>query len=83
MTEKSLEELKQICEEARERLLKPLREEKIEQCASEKRKTREDCERFYSSFGDATLHQRYYLPRMFDNIPECVAARKADDRDRE
>ncbi len=83
MTEKSVEELKQICEEARERLLKPLRKEKIEQCASEKRKTREECERFYSTFGDATMYKRYYLPRMFDNIPECVAARKVDDRDRE
>jgi len=29
------------------------------------------------------MYKRYYLPRMFDNIPECVAARKVDDRDRE
>lgn len=75
---KSAAELRALCEAAREKRLKPLRDAKIKACVEKEGNGREYCEQFYSTFGDATVHNRLYIPRMFDDLPECEAAREAE-----
>ena len=60
------------CEEAREKLIAPLREAKIKECQSDPKNDPDWCERFYSTYGDATPRPGGGVnPRMFDDIPEC------------
>ena len=60
------------CEEAREKLIAPLREAKINECKSDPKKDPAECERYYSTYGDATARPGGGVnPRMFDDIPEC------------
>lgn len=66
------------CEAAREERLKPLREAKIAECKADKRTDPAYCERFWSDYGNAVrLPSGHVQPRMFDDLPECVAAQKA------
>ena len=60
------------CEEAREKLIAPLREAKIAECKSDPKNKPDECERYFSTYGDATARPGGGVnPRMFDNIPEC------------
>lgn len=61
----------QACEEAREKKLKPMRQEGIKECIA-KEKKKEYCEKFYSTLGNAT----YSRPPMFYYLPECKKALK-------
>ena len=66
------------CEAAREERLKPLRDAEIAKCKADKRNDPEYCERFWSDYGDAVrLPNGRMQPRMFDDLPECVAAYEA------
>ena len=68
-------ELDKRCELAREKKLKPMREKLIEECVTEKRKEREYCTNFYSTYGDAIHHANGRVqPRMFHDLPECLKA---------
>jgi hypothetical protein len=81
----SLDQLKQRCQEAREKQIAPLREAAIEACAQRRRssRTREYCERLYADFGEGggtvTGGSR---PGMFIDPPECIEYFDAQDRQR-
>ena len=81
-SERSLAELEALCEQAREYYLRPERESAIKNCIEKQGKDPDYCERYYSTYGDATVHQRLVVPRKYDNLPECVAARKAGSKGR-
>lgn len=74
-------ELDKRCEEAREKKIAPLRQARIDECRSAGKRSPASCETFYSTYGDATgsVHTGAYTPRMFNDLPECVAARNARD----
>ena len=60
------------CEDAREKLVAPLREAKIKECKSDPKNDPAWCERYYSDYGNATARPGGGVyPRMFDDIPEC------------
>ena len=63
------------CEAAREKLIAPLREAKIQECKSKPNSDPAECERYYANYGDATAKPGGGVsPRMFDDIPECRQA---------
>ncbi len=69
------------CEAAREERLKPLREAEIAKCKADKRNDPEYCERFWSDYGNAMRRPNGTMqPRLFDDLPECVAAYEARRR---
>lgn len=81
--EASLEQMRVRCEEARERRIAPMREEAIEDCVSAPRttRTREDCERIYSDFGEVGgTVARGLRPALFNDLPECIEYLEARDR---
>ena len=80
----SLQELERRCENARERLIAPLRQDAINQCIDDRvsgnrgsrssRDARVHCERFYADFGQGGRTQAGgFRQRMFHDIPECQA----------
>ena len=74
----SLEALELKCEQAREARLKPLRDAEIAKCKAERGRDPAFCERYWKDLGDATrLPNGNMKARMFDDLPECVAAWKA------
>jgi len=77
-TAPSYEELSAVCEQAREARIAPLRQAEIDRCISESRKDPDHCERYYSDYGSAFrgFHGKM-VPRMFADLPECVAADQA------
>jgi hypothetical protein len=75
--EEAVREKEQSCEQAREARLKPMREAEIARCKSEG-KDPGYCERYWSDLGAAVrLPNGNMKPRMFDDLPECVAAHEA------
>lgn len=73
-----LKALDRKCEAAREARIKPLRDAEIARCKSDKRNDPQYCERFYADLGNISRTPDGKLrPRMFEDIPECVAAREA------
>jgi hypothetical protein len=73
--EVSLKQMRKRCEEARELEIAPLREAAIEECVSTRRttRTRTDCERLYSDFGEGGgTVTGGFRPGMFNDLPECV-----------
>ncbi|HWK74527.1 MAG TPA: hypothetical protein VNQ81_09680 [Povalibacter sp.] len=78
VTESEVKELEAKCEQAREAKLKPMRDAEIAKCKASKRNDPDYCERFWRDLGAATrLPNGSVRPRMFDDLPECVAAFKA------
>ena len=69
--EKKQAELDAACQQAREKVLKPLRERYIEQCVQNgEQDSRQACETYYSDYGAQSGHR---APLFYD-LPECVAA---------
>lgn len=64
------------CEAAREKKLKPLRQEAIKDCVTNKKLEHKYCEKFYSTFGDARYVKNGMRPPMFSYLPECEKALK-------
>ena len=65
--------LDEQCEIAREKVLSVERERYVEECVQDRRRrTREECERFYASHGNATATS----PPLHLDLPECVEAYK-------
>ena len=76
LEDKSLDELDQRCEMAREQKIAPLRERAIKECKQERSKDPDHCERFYADYGDGgKTKQGAVRPRQFDDLPECADAR--------
>ncbi len=85
----SLQELERECEQAREKMIAPLRQQAIDQCIEDRtsgrsgsrssRDAREHCERFYVDFGQGgTTQSGGFRQRMFHDIPECQALFEAE-----
>ncbi len=85
----SIQQLQRQCEDAREALIAPLRQEAIDKCIADResgrsgsrssRDAREHCERFYADFGQGTATQAGgFRQRMFHDIPECQALYEAE-----
>lgn len=74
---RSVAELEGLCEEAREQRLQPLRDAELERCIEQQGRDPEYCERYFSTYGDSEVRGNRVIPRMFDDLPECVAARQA------
>ncbi len=77
----TLIELDQRCDDARENRIAPLREAEIEKCIQNKRNDPAWCERFNADFGEGGRTVSGNIrPRMFDDLPECVDALKERNR---
>jgi hypothetical protein len=77
----SLADLDLRCEEAREKMITPLREEAIATCKQDKRRDPAWCERFNADFGEGGRTESGGMrPRLFDDLPECVEALQERNR---
>jgi hypothetical protein len=67
------------CESEREAKIKPLRAMEIAKCKQkEQRNDPQYCENFWRDYGNAVRNRSGAMtPRMFDDLPVCVAAFKA------
>lgn len=66
------------CEAEREAKIKPLREMEIAKCKADPQNDAAYCERYWKDYGNAVRGIRgAMVPRMFDDLPVCVAAFKA------
>lgn len=80
--ETTTQEMRANCEAERQKLLAPLREQEIQKCLKE-RNSKEYCDRFYADFGESgRTASGGFRQRMFDDIPECVIAREAEENER-
>jgi len=75
VTKMSQAELDRRCEDAREKMIAPLREAEIAKCKQTEDTDPARCDRFYADFGNAvrTVHGTT-RPRMFNDLPECIEA---------
>lgn len=84
----SLQELERRCENTRQRLIAPLRQDAINECIASRSSrasgdARQHCERFYADFGQAgRTQQGGFRQRMFHDIPECQAFYDAEQSTR-
>ena len=66
------------CEAEREAKIKPLREMEIAKCKADQRNDVAYCERYWKDYGNARSGiNGVMIPRMFGDLPVCVAAFKA------
>jgi hypothetical protein len=66
------------CETEREARIKPLRELEIARCKADPNNDAAYCERFWKDYGNAVrTASGGMVPRMFGDLPVCVAAFKA------
>ena len=71
----SIADLDLRCDEAREKMIAPLREAEIEKCKQDKREDPAFCERSNADFGEGGRTVSGAMrPRMFDDLRECVEA---------
>ncbi|HEX7116405.1 MAG TPA: hypothetical protein VF193_14870 [Steroidobacter sp.] len=78
LNEETVKALEAKCEEAREAKIKPLRDAEIQKCIVEQRKDPDYCRRYWRDYGAAVrLPDGKIRPRLFDDLPECVAAFEA------
>src|SRR5262245_47156912 len=78
LDEAAVKALEQRGEQAREANLKPWRDAEIARCKESEHSDPGYCERFWHDYGGAArLANGTFRPRMFDDLPECTAAREA------
>jgi hypothetical protein len=79
ISQMSVEELEVICEKEREKRLAPEREQLIQNCITEKRRSQGYCERYHSDYGAAQqiIGTDQVRPALYLDLPECVAAWEA------
>jgi hypothetical protein len=71
----SIADLDLRCDEAREKMIAPLREAEIAKCKQDEREDPAFCERFNADFGEGGRTVSGAMrPRMFDDLPECREA---------
>jgi len=80
----SAEQLDDLCEKEREKRLAPERDQLIQNCVTNQRKSQEYCERYYRDYGagqriDGTDRM---LPALYMDLPVCVAAWEARKKGR-
>ncbi len=77
----SLADLDLRCEEAREKVIAPLRQAEIAECKQDKRNDPAWCERFNADYGEGGRTVSGSIrPRMFDDLTECVEAQNEWNR---
>jgi hypothetical protein len=77
-TAMSLAELDRRCDDAREKMIAPLREAEIVKCKEQDRKDPAWCERHFADYGNAgRTISGTFRPRMFNDLPECIEAEQA------
>ena len=64
------QELDRACEAARQKVLVPLRRDKVKECMATEDRDQEDCEAAYSNYGERAGSR----PPLLYDLPECVAA---------
>jgi len=70
--------LESRCEAEREAKIKPLRDAEIAKCKADQSNDPGYCERYWKDYGSARRGATGgTIPRMFDDLPVCVAAFKA------
>lgn len=71
----SIADLDLRCDDAREKMIAPLREAEIETCKQNRTNDPAWCERFNADFGEGGRTVSGSIrPRMFGDLPECVEA---------
>jgi len=71
----SVADLDRRCEDAREKLIAPLREAEIAKCKQQEDTDPARCERFYVDYGDGgRTASGGTFPPMFHDLPECTDA---------
>jgi hypothetical protein len=66
------------CEHEREVRIKPLRDMEIAKCKADSHNEAAYCERYWKDYGNSTrISNGGMTPRMFDDLPVCVAAFEA------
>jgi len=74
----SLADLDRRCEDAREKMIAPLREAEIAKCKEQERNDPAWCERHYADYGNAgKTISGTFRPRMFNDLRKCVEAEQA------
>jgi hypothetical protein len=77
----SIADLNLRCDEAREKMIAPLREAEIAKCKQDKREDPAFCERFNADFGEGGRTVSGAMrPRMFDDLPQCLEAMAETNR---
>jgi hypothetical protein len=70
-----VEALEAQCEQEREVHIKPLRDMEIAKCKADAHNDPAYCERYWRDYGNAMRSSNGTMtPRMFDDLPDCVAA---------
>lgn len=73
-----VEALEAQCEQERAAMIEPLREMEIAKCKADSHNDPDYCERYWRDYGSAVRHANGTVsPRMFDDLPICVAAFEA------
>ena len=81
ISEMSIADLDLRCDEAREKMIAPLREVEIAKYKQDKREDPAFCERFNADFGDGGRTVSGSIrPRMFADLPECLEATAETNR---
>jgi hypothetical protein len=81
ITKMSLADLDRRCEAARDKIIAPLKKAEIEKCIQTETGDQGWCETFWADYGDAQrTRSGVFIPRQFNDIPECVEAQ--DERNR-
>jgi hypothetical protein len=81
ISEISLADLDSRCENAREKIIAPLRKAEIEKCIQTGTGDQGWCETFWADYGDSQrTRSGVFIPRQFNDIPECTEA--LDERHR-
>ena len=63
------------CEAQREERIKPLREKEIAKCKADAHNDPDYCGRYWKDYGNAIRRLNGTMtPRMFDDLPVCIAA---------
>jgi hypothetical protein len=84
LSQMSFKQLDTLCGKEREKRLAPEREQLIQNCITNQRKSPEYCERYYRDYGAAQRIDGtdYVQPALYIGLPECVAAEEAKKKGR-
>lgn len=81
LTDADVKQLQDECEARRQEQLAPIREQKIQACIEQQLRAPDHCERYYSTYGNATAGPgRSIQQGYFYDLPECqrwIEAREA------
>jgi hypothetical protein len=77
----NVRQLEELCEQEREKRLKPERERLVRQCIERGDKSKRWCQKFYEDWGSAVRTGPATVgPALYYDLPECVAANEAREQ---